>query len=132
MGLARCGPRKQANDGRRRDIVAGLLVFDDYEQHLTRYLIKGLSDNPELTLYGPPKDHPRTSTVSFTHSSIPASEIAQYLAEKGLFVWAGDFYAASMIDVLGLRERGGLIRIGIAPYNTREELDRVIEALRQV
>ncbi len=118
-------------NSRRRDIVAGLLVFDNYEQHLTSYLIKGLSDIPELTLYGPPEGHPRTSTVSFTHSTVPAPEIAQYLAERGLFVWAGDFYAASMIDVLGLRERGGLVRIGIAPYNTRAELDRLVDAMKE-
>jgi selenocysteine lyase/cysteine desulfurase len=36
-----------------------------------------------------------------------------------------------MIDRLGLRDQGGLVRIGIAPYNTKEELDRVIDALRQ-
>ena len=116
-------------DGRRRGIVAGLLVFDDYEQHLTNYLIEGLSGIPEITLYGPPKDHPRTSTVSFTYSGHPAAEIAQHLAEKGLFVWAGDFYASSMIDRLGLRDQGGLVRIGIAPYNTKDELVRVIDAL---
>ena len=119
-------------NGRRRDIVAGLLAFDDHELNLTGYLIDGLSDIAELTLYGPPKGHPRTSTVSFIHSSIPAPEIARYLAEKGLFVWAGDFYAAAMIDVLGLREQGGLLRVGIAPYNTKGELDRLIDALQQL
>jgi len=44
---------------------------------------------------------------------------------------SGDFYAAAMIDCLGLRDRGGLVRIGIAPYNTKAELDRVIEVLAQ-
>jgi cysteine desulfurase family protein (TIGR01976 family) len=117
--------------GHRRDIVAGLLVIDEYEHHLTHYLIEGLAQIPMLTLYGPPADHARTSTVSFAHSEIAAPEIAQRLAEKGLFVWTGDFYAAAMIDRLGLRDRGGLVRIGIAPYNTKAELDRVIEALAQ-
>ncbi len=59
-------------------------------------------------------------------------QITQLLAEKGLFVWTGDFYASSMIDCLGIRERGGLVRTGIAPYNTKAELDRVIDALRQI
>ncbi len=125
-------PKVKHLNGRRRDIVAGLLVFDDYEQHLTTYLIEGLSGIAELTLYGPPKDHPRTSTVSFTHSTHAAAQIAQLLAEKGLFVWDGDFYASSMIDCLELRGRGGLVRIGIAPYNTKDELDRVIDALKQI
>ena len=65
--------------------------------------------------------------------SYPASAIfAQLLAEKGLFVWTGDFYASSMIDCLELRGRGGLVRIGIAPYNTKDELQKVIDALKQI
>lgn len=115
--------------GRRRDIVAGLMIFDAYEQQLTEYLMNGLSDIHQVTLYGPPKGHPRTSTVSFTYAGHTPSEVARYLAEKGLFVWDGDFYASTLIDRLGLREQGGLVRIGIAPYNTKGELTRVIEAL---
>ena len=117
--------------GRRRDIVAGLVVFDAYEQPLTEYLIQGLSDIQEITLFGPPGDHARTSTVSFTYEGHTAPEVAKYLAEKGLFVWAGDFYASTLIDRLGLRDQGGLVRIGIAPYNTRDELSRLIEALKK-
>ena len=116
-------------EGGRRDIVAGLVIFDKYEQQLTEYLMNGLSDIQQITLYGPTKGHPRTSTVSFTYAGHTASEVAQYLAEKGLFVWNGDFYASTLIDRLGLRDQGGLVRIGIAPYNTKEELTRVIEAL---
>ena len=117
-------------EGRRHDIVAGLLVFDDYEHRLMDYLIEGLTGIQEITLYGPPKGHPRTSTVSFTYAGHTAAEVARYLAPKGLFVWDGDFYASTLIDRLGLRDQGGLVRIGIAPYNTKEELSRVIEALK--
>lgn len=125
--------QKEVNQlkGRRRDIVAGLMIFDEYEQQLTEYLMNGLSHIQQITLYGPPKGHPRTSTVSFTYSGHTASEVAQYLAEKGLFVWNGDFYASTLIDRLGLRDQDGLVRIGIAPYNTKEELSRVIEALKE-
>jgi cysteine desulfurase family protein (TIGR01976 family) len=115
--------------GLRRDIVAGLLVFERYEKQLTDYLIDGLGGIQEITLYGPPKGHPRTSTVSFTYQGHTASEVADYLGSKGLFVWDGHFYASALVDRLGLRDQGGLVRIGIAPYNTKEELRRVIEAL---
>ncbi|MGD8522281.1 MAG: cysteine desulfurase-like protein [Desulfobacterales bacterium] len=117
--------------GQRRDIVAGLIVFDLYEQPLTEYLIQSLSDIQAITIYGPPESHPRTSTVSFTYDGHTASEVARYLAAKGLFVWDGDFYASTLIDRLGLRDRGGLVRIGIAPYNTKDELSRVIDALKK-
>lgn len=53
-------------------------------------------------------------------------QITQLLAEKGLFVWTGDSYVSSMIDCLELRGRGGLVRIGIAPYNTKDELQRLL------
>ena len=116
---------------RRRDIAAGLWIFEAYEQQLTQYLIEGLGRIPAVTVYGPPAGHPRTSTVSFTYNGHTAAEVAQYLAAKGLFVTHGDFYASSMIDCLGLRDQGGLVRIGIAPYNAKEELDRVIDALKE-
>ena len=80
---------------------------------------------------GCPADHPRTSTVSFTYRGHTSAEVAQYLAAKGLFVTHGDFYASSMIDCLDVRDQGGLVRIGIAPYNTEEELDRVVDALNE-
>lgn len=53
-------------------------------------------------------------------------QITQLLAEKGLFVWTGDSYVSSMIDCLELRGRGRLVRIGIAPYNTKDELQRLL------
>jgi selenocysteine lyase/cysteine desulfurase len=59
-------------------------------------------------------------------------QITQLLAEKKLFVWTVDFYASSMIDCLELLGRGGLVRIGIAPYNTKDELEKVIDALKQI
>jgi selenocysteine lyase/cysteine desulfurase len=68
--------------------------------------------------------------VSFTYADYKAREVAPYLASKGLFVWDGDFYATTVVERLGLADRGGLIRIGIAPYNTKEELERLIAALK--
>jgi cysteine desulfurase family protein (TIGR01976 family) len=117
--------------GRRHDILAGLMVFDDYEHQLTEYLLTELSGLKKVTVYGPPAGHARTSTVSFTYAGCLASEVAQVFADKGLFVWSGDFYASTIVDRLGLRDHGGLVRIGIAPYNTKEELDRVLEVLRK-
>jgi selenocysteine lyase/cysteine desulfurase len=83
----------------------------------------------EATLYGPPPGHPRTSTVSLTYEGYTADQVAKYLGNKGLFVWDGHFYAIRLVEKLGLLDRGGLVRVGIAPYNSRTELDRLIEAL---
>jgi len=115
---------------RRSRIVAGLLAFDNYEKKLTNFLLEELSDIPDVTIYGPPEGVPRTSTVSFTFEGYDSSTIAKYLNESNLLVWDGDFYATTLVDKLGLQDQGGLVRIGIAPYNTIEELKQLIEALK--
>lgn len=116
--------------GRRRDVVAGMLANEAYEQPLARYLAAELADTKGVTLYGPPAGHPRTSTVSFTVEGSTAMEVARTLGERGLFVWDGHFYAVRLVERLGLIERGGLVRVGLCPYTTREEIDRLIAAVR--
>jgi selenocysteine lyase/cysteine desulfurase len=116
--------------GRRREIVAGMLANEAYEQPLARFLLTELADTRGVTLYGPPAGHPRTSTVSFTIDGYTAMEVARTLGERGLFVWDGHFYAVRLVERLGLIERGGLVRVGLCPYTTREELERLIAAVR--
>ena len=119
--------------GRRRNIVAGILAIDAYEQPMACKLRSELSKIKGLKLYGPPDGHERTSTISFTIDGINANEIGMYLGEKGLFVWDGDFYAIEIVNnVLGLGDNGGLVRVGFAPYNLMSEVDRVIEAVNEV
>ena len=54
------------------------------------------------------------------------------LGKQGICVWDGDFYAARPVQVLGLAERGGLLRTGVSMYNTREELDRLLAGLEKL
>ena len=115
--------------GRRRAIVAGMLAGETYEQPLALWLRERLAGIPGVTLYGPPEGSPRTSTVSFTLEGFPAGDAARALGDRGLFVWDGDFYAARLVELLGLVTRGGLIRVGLAPYTTAGELERLVEAV---
>ncbi len=115
---------------RRENILAGLKLFEKYEEILTERLVGGLSEIPEITLYRPPEDVQSTSTVSFTHEKYTPKQIASYLGDRGIFVWDGDFYATRLVEVLGLQDEGGVVRIGISPYNTLKEVERTIEALR--
>jgi cysteine desulfurase family protein (TIGR01976 family) len=115
--------------GRRRAVVAGMLAGEVYEQPLAKWLREQLAAIPGVTLYGPPEGSPRTSTVSFTLDGFLAGEAARTLGERGLFVWDGDFYAARLVELLGLAKRGGLIRVGLAPYTTQGELERLVKAI---
>ena len=119
--------------GRRRRIMAGMLAIDAHEEPIAKKLRTELAAIPGLSVYGPAEGSPRTPTVSFTIDGIHGSTIGKALGEKGIFVWDGDFYAIEIINhVLDLEEKGGLVRIGLAPYNTIGEIDRTIEAVKEI
>ena len=94
-------------------------------------LWNGLSSINRVTLYGPSPELPRTPTVSFTITGCPSNEAARRLAEKGLFLSHGDFYAATVVERLGLAE-DGLLRAGCACYTTEEEIERLIQGVREL
>jgi cysteine desulfurase family protein (TIGR01976 family) len=90
-----------------------------------------LSSIPRITLYGPAPEEARTPTLAFTIEGCTSTDAARRLAEKGLFLSHGDFYAYTIVQRLGL-EPEGLIRAGCACYTTEEEIDRLIEAVREL
>ncbi len=114
---------------RRRLVVAGMEAMENYEQPLAAKLIAELTALDKVKIYGPPESHPRTSTVSFTIDGVPSDHVAAVLGEKGLFVWDGHFYAFRLVERLGLIESGGLVRVGLSPYNTEGEIDRLLDAI---
>ncbi len=117
---------------RRRRVVAGMKVMESYEQPLAEKLLKGLASIRKVRVYGPPHGHPRTSTVSFTVDGVPAGQVAEALGEKGIFVWDGHFYAARLVECLGLMPSGGLVRVGLSPYNSGDEIDRLLDETRRI
>src|SRR5690606_24325033 len=94
-------------------------------------LWNGLSAIEGVTLFGPTPDKPRTPTASFAVKGIPSMEVARRLSERGLFVSSGDFYAQTAVERLGLLEEG-IVRAGCACYATKEEVERLVEAVREI
>jgi cysteine desulfurase family protein (TIGR01976 family) len=117
---------------RRKNIVCGMLSMEAYEKPLANYFKEELAKIDGLKIYGPPKDHPCTSTISFRLKDMPPVKVARRLADKGIFVWDGNFYAVQLVKTLGLNESGGLVRIGLAPYNTKEEILRAIQEIKNI
>jgi cysteine desulfurase family protein (TIGR01976 family) len=94
-------------------------------------LWESLSRIRGVRLYGPPPDVERTPTVSFIVKNVASTEVARRLAERGLFASHGDFYAQTVIERLGLAPQG-LVRVGCACYTSDEEIERLIEAVREI
>ena len=73
----------------------------------------------------------RTSTQSFRLGAHNPTEIATFLGERGIFSWDGNFYALNLSECLGVEQHGGVLRIGLVHYNTAEEVQRLLDALRE-
>ncbi len=103
-----------------------------HEAILSRRFLELVAGIPGLRLYGigdPARVDRRTPTFGLTLERCSPRVAAERLAERGIFVWDGHFYAKGLIDQLGLAEVGGLLRIGFAHYNTVAEVERVADAL---
>ena len=94
-------------------------------------LWNALSSMPRVKLYGPPPDSARTPTLAFTIDGCTSTDAARRLAEKGLFLSHGDFYAYTIVQRLGLAPEG-LIRAGCGIYTTEDEIDRLIDGVKEV
>jgi cysteine desulfurase family protein (TIGR01976 family) len=115
---------------RRARLASAFAELHARGRGLLQRLWSGLSAIDGVRLYGPDPSRPRTPTVAFTVASKPADAVARHLAERGVFVSSGDFYATTVVKRLGLED--GLVRAGCACYTTEEEVDRLIEGVREM
>jgi cysteine desulfurase family protein (TIGR01976 family) len=119
--------------GALRDrLTAAYAAIEAHETALYRRLHAGLEAIPGVRVHGPPADGARTPTAGFTVEGRSPEEVARALAAEGVFVWNGDFYATTACDDLGLTAGGGLVRAGVAPYTTAEEVERLLDGVRRL
>jgi cysteine desulfurase family protein (TIGR01976 family) len=118
----------------RERIVDAMTHISAYEHELAKFYHDAVRRIPGVRVWGPDfaDGRARAPTVSITIDDITAAEAATALGNQGICVWDGDFYAARPVQVLGLAERGGLLRTGISMYNTRDELQRLLKGLERL
>lgn len=117
---------------RRGRIEAAYASAIDHETRLAMRLIDGIRAIPGTTIHGitnPNRMAERVPTVSVTHDRVPPAMMAERLARAGIWVWSGHNYALEVVRHLGIDEETGVVRIGLAHYNTEEEVERTLTAL---
>ncbi len=105
-----------------------------YERHLCEQLLAGLADLHNVHVWGiddRERLDQRVPTVSITHARRSPLKLVEYLAERGVFAWHGNFYALELSESLGL-EPEGLVRLGLLHYNTAGEVERLLMALTEL
>ncbi len=119
---------------RRTALQASFRAIEAHEQVLFLKLIQGLSVVPGITMYGVPDSKSiayRSPTCALSLKDISAAHIATELGKQGIFVGSGHFYALNLAEALGVAE-SGVVRIGIAHYNTSSEVDRLVDAIARI
>jgi cysteine desulfurase family protein (TIGR01976 family) len=128
------GEQTGTTGNRRARIEGAYQAATDYEMPLTQQLIDELREIPQLQIQGiatARRPFERVPTVSVTHPHHRPSALARALAEQGINVWSGHNYAYEVARHLGL-EQEGVLRIGLAHYNTTAEVDRVVQSLKKL
>jgi selenocysteine lyase/cysteine desulfurase len=108
-----------------------MAVLGAYEREMVAHLIEMLLGMPGVRIFGitdAARYGERVPTVVFTKEGNTPTEIARYLGRQHIYVWDGNYYAQEIMQRLGHGERG-MVRVGLAHYNTHEEIERLGAAL---
>lgn len=117
----------------REKIISAFEAISVHEHGLASYLYNELKGIPNITLMGQDfSSKKRTPTLSFTLEGKTPLQVCDHLSKQNICAWDGHFYAIRAIEALGLLEKGGVTRIGISAYNTKEEMDFTLEAIKKI
>lgn len=134
--LADLGRHAEASAASRRDaILAAYRAIQQHERSLAGQLAEGLRQIPGLKLYGVSdlsRFEQRCPTFAIRIEGRTPLELATQLGERGFFTWDGNYFALNLTERLDVEKSGGFLRIGIAHYNTKEEIERFLWALQEI
>jgi len=128
----KCDPATAST--RRASLVSAHRTMREYEMNLAARMIRGLLEIPGLRFYGisdPARFADRVPTVGVRLANCKPLDVAKFLGDRGIFTWDGNYYALNLTERLGVEKDGGLLRIGLVHYNTSDEVDRLLAALRE-
>jgi selenocysteine lyase/cysteine desulfurase len=116
---------------RREQLTDAFCRIENYELKLAVQLTSGLNSIPGITIYGPPVEGKRVPTFALNVEGVAPLSVVKQLALRNICAWSGNYYAVNVMDRLGLAENGA-VRLGIVHYLSENDVDRVVEGLREV
>jgi len=126
---------RQAPLTRRAAIEAAYAAIHEHERALLEKMMTGLQAIPKLKIYGitnPARFNDRCGTFAVRVEGHTPLGLATKLGDRGFFTWDGNYYALNLTEHLDVEKSGGFLRIGLVHYNTTEEVDRFLAALREI
>ena len=114
---------------RRERIELGMKAVHAHERVLLDVLEPALRAMSGVTVHSNARS--RTPTILFTVAGRDPQEIRGLLAERGVNAPAGHFYAIECSRHRGLGDGGG-VRVGLAPYTSSDDVDRLLTGLAEI
>ena len=121
--------------GRALTLKKAMTAIRAYEFELNRALLSTLQEVPGLMIFGLTDARrlgERVATFSFRLNNQHPHKVAQQLADEGIYVWDGNYYALNVSERLGVEDSGGMVRVGAAHYNTLDEVARLGTVLKKI
>jgi len=126
---------ERERETRRKDIEGAYAAIHEHERALLETMMGGLKTIPGLKIYGisdPARFNDRCPTFAVRIEGHSPLELATQLGERGIFTWDGNYYALNLTERLDVEKCGGFLRIGLAHYNTADEVGRLLAALQEI
>ena len=133
--VGRQSEKERSGQTRRESIVRAHAALHQHERQMMEKMIAGLLAIPGLKLYGitdPSRFENRCATIVVRIEGHTPLELATKLGERGIFTWDGNYYALNVTEQLDVERLGGFLRIGLVHYNTMDEVDTLLAALREI
>jgi cysteine desulfurase family protein (TIGR01976 family) len=113
----------------RAGLQAAYTQIENLEQPLMEFALEKFKDIPGLSFYGEPSTSGRVGTFCINMPNLEPMQVAERLATVGVGVAAGHYYATMPMTALGLMPNGA-VRVSVAHYNTKEDLEKLMGALK--
>jgi cysteine desulfurase family protein (TIGR01976 family) len=135
------GPERWETGTKAFEVLAGVRAAAEFlaeqpwpevvatEGALLARMEHGLRAMDHVTVHGPVSGQGRAPTSIFTVAGWRPDAVAAALAERRVAVWSGDNYACELVDALGLRAGGGVVRAGVVRYTDEADVDALLEAV---
>jgi len=107
-----------------------IAVAAEAETALLGRMQDGLAAIDGVTIHGPAVSADRAPTMVFSLAGRRPEAVAEALAKERIAVWSGDNYACELVDSLGMREAGGVVRAGVVRYTNEADVDALLDAVR--
>ena len=106
-------------------------LFRTHETELLQPLLNYLTEKSSIRLIGPSDAAKKAATVAIVLKANPVG-VASELADHGIMVGAGNFYAVRCLEAQGINPDHGVLRLSFVHYTNKAEVDKLITALDHV